>query len=168
MEDGSEARIPGRHVAELTEFRHREAFRRRQPEIHARYQPAPADTAAEEEVELATRIRAGRRAEEASAGLLAANQWLVVSLAERYTGRGMPLGDLVRQGNVGLNLAIQRYDPAQGYRFATFATWWVRQAIMRTVAGQRRGDDGLTRTERQVLEVLGREPTPEELAAELD
>ena len=91
-----------------------------------------------------------------------------MSLAERYTGRGVPLGDLVRQGNVGLNLAIQRYDPAQGYRFATFATWWVRQAIMRTVAGQRRGDDGLTRTERQVLEVLGREPTPEELAAELD
>jgi RNA polymerase primary sigma factor len=159
---------------------------------------------AEEETELATRIAAGRRAEEylaqggdaltgeARAGLeriaqdgsqagnrlLEANLWLVVSVAERFTGRGVPFPDLVQEGNLGLIRAIQRYDHTKDYRFAAFAAWWIRQAITRAVTGQPRLPpvpepeagviDELTLTERRMLQALGREPTPEELAAELD
>jgi DNA-directed RNA polymerase sigma subunit (sigma70/sigma32) len=159
---------------------------------------------AEEETGLATRIRAGRRAEETLAEgggaltaearaslqqvardggqagnrLLEANLGLVVSVAERFTGRGVPSPDLIQEGNVGLARAIQKYDHTKGYRFETYATWWIRQAITRAVAGGLRrvtvaevgagGIDELTQTERQMLQVLGRGPTPEELAAELD
>jgi RNA polymerase primary sigma factor len=165
---------------------------------------------AEEETELATRTRAGRRAEDklaeggdaltvearayleqlavdgdqAATRLHEANLWLVGSIAERYTGRGVPFPELIQAGNRGLSRAIQRYDHTKGYRFATFATWWIRQAITKAVAGRlpasqtpepRPGPgswatdiDGLTRTEQRMLQALGREPTPEELAAELD
>jgi RNA polymerase primary sigma factor len=157
---------------------------------------------AEEETELATRIAAGRRAEEylaqasdtladearaslqqvaqdgsqASNRLLEANLSLVVSMAERFTGRGLPFPDLVQEGNLGLIRAIEQYDHTKHYRFATFATWWIRQAITRALAGrlpavpepEARDTGELTLTERRLLEVLGREPTPEELAAELD
>jgi RNA polymerase primary sigma factor len=159
---------------------------------------------AEEETELAARIVAGRRAEDkladggdkltgearaslqriaqdgSQAGnrLLEANFGLVVSLAERFTGRGVAFPDLVQEGNLGLIRAIQRYDHTKDYRFATFATWWIRQAITQAVTGQPRLTpvpepdagviDELTLTERRMLQVLGREPTPEELAAELD
>jgi RNA polymerase primary sigma factor len=159
---------------------------------------------AEEETDLATRIRAGHRAEErlaegggapagqaradlervAQDGALAgnrlaeANLWLVVSLAKGYDGRGVPFPDLVQEGNLGLLRAVQRYDHTKGYRFATFATWWIRQAINRAVAGRPRlipvpepeagGMDELTVRARWMLQILGREPTPEELAAELD
>jgi len=159
---------------------------------------------AEEETELATRIAAGRHAEEkltdggdtltgearaslqriaqdgSQAGnrLLEANLGLVVSVAERFTGRGVAFPDLVQEGNLGLIRAIQRYDHTKHYRFATFATWWIRQAITRAVSGQPRLTpvaeprggviDELILTERRMLQVLGRAPTPEELAAELD
>jgi RNA polymerase primary sigma factor len=159
---------------------------------------------AEEETELATRIRAGRRAEEklaeggdaltgearaslqritqdggqAGNRLLEANLWQVVSLAERFAGRGVPFPDLIKEGNVGLIRAIQKYDHAKGYRFSTFATWWIRQAMARAATGRPRGTpvrepgdggmDELTLTERWMLKALGRTPTPEELAAELD
>jgi len=159
---------------------------------------------AEEETELATRIAEGHRAEEylahggdaltgdARAGLeriaqdgseagnrlLEANLWLVASMAERFTGRGRSFPDLVQEGNLGLIRAIQRYDHAKHYRFAAFATWWIRQAIARAVAGQPRlptdleplagVTDELAATEHRMLRALGREPTPEELAAELD
>jgi RNA polymerase primary sigma factor len=106
-------------------------------------------------------------------------------VAERFTGRGLPFPDLVQEGNLGLIRAIQRYDHTKGYRFPAFATWWIRQAIIRAVTGQaiiravtgqpRLPDpepgagviDELTVTERRMLQALGREPTPEELAAEL-
>jgi RNA polymerase primary sigma factor len=159
---------------------------------------------AEEETELATRLRAGRSAEErlaedndalagqaradlervaadgARAGdrLLEANLWLVVSIGERFTGRGVPYPDLIRDGRVGLTRAIERYDHTKGYRFTTYATWWIRQAITRAMAARlslRRvpvpeatGIGELSLTERRLLQDLGREPTPEELAAELD
>jgi RNA polymerase primary sigma factor len=159
---------------------------------------------AEEETELATRIAEGRHAEEylaqggdaltgearasleriaqdgSQAGnrLLEANLWLVASVAERFTGRGLPFPDLVQEGNLGLIHAIQRYDHTKGHRFPAFATWWIRQAITRAVTGQPRLPpdpepgagviDELTVTERRMLQALGREPTPEELAAELD
>jgi RNA polymerase primary sigma factor len=157
---------------------------------------------AEEETELATRIRAGRRAAEklaegggeltgearaslqriaqdgsqAGSRLLDANLWQVVSLAERFTGRGMPFPDLIQEGTVGLTRAIQRYDHTKGHRFAPYASWWIRQAMTRAVAAGRPpvpepeagAIDELTLTERWMLQLLGREPTPEELAAELD
>jgi RNA polymerase primary sigma factor len=156
---------------------------------------------AEEETALATRLAAGRRAEKeladggdalagealarlrgiardgADAGdrLLDANLWQVVSLAERFNGRGVPFPDLVEEGTVGLVRAVQKYDHTGGYRFSAFATWWVRQALTVAVAGRSvripdpgAGDiDELTQTERWMLQLLGREPTPEELAAEL-
>jgi RNA polymerase primary sigma factor len=157
-----------------------------------------------EETELTARIAAGRRAEEylsrggdaltdevraslqqvaqdgSQAGnrLLEANLWLVVSVAERFAGRGVPFPDLVREGNLGLIRAIEKYDHTKPYRFATFATWWIRQEIGRAVAGQvpripvpepeASIIDELALTERRMLQDLGREPTPEELAAELD
>jgi RNA polymerase primary sigma factor len=161
------------------------------------------ELSAEEETALAVRIEAGRDAERRLAevgdvltggerggleqvavdGVLARNQLqeanvrLVVAVAKRYTDRGIHFLDLVQEGNKGLVRAIEKYDRTKGYRFATYATWWIRQAITRAVAGRTRairlrpdevaGIGKLARTERQMLQDLGRLPTPEELAAEL-
>ena len=135
--------------------------------------PAPKDYRTRRDIELI--IADGRRAKN---HLLEANLRLVVSLAKRYTGRGMLFLDLIQEGNLGLIRAVEKFDYTKGFKFSTYATWWIRQAITRAMADQARTIripvhmveviNKLARVQRQMLQDLGREPTPEELAKELD
>ena len=131
---------------------------------------------AKEEVDLAQRIERGD--ESAREHLITANLRLVVSVAKKYTGHGIPLLDLVQEGNAGLMRAAEKFDWRRGYKFSTYATWWIRQAITRAIADQARTIripvhmietiNKLIRTSRQLIQELGREPLPEEIAVKMD
>lgn len=131
---------------------------------------------ADDEINLAVRIQEGD--EVAKQELAEANLRLVVSIAKRYVGRGMQFLDLIQEGNMGLMKAVEKFDHTKGFKFSTYATWWIRQAITRAIADQARTIripvhmvetiNKLVRIQRQLLQDLGREPTPEEIGAEMD